>query len=133
MNQLENNLSDIFDIVTTEKKEIVVAEPEQTDPTVDNDFLVARKNINSLLTKGNTAIDQLLLVAKETEHPRAYEVAANLIKTLGDLNKDLLDLQKKKKELSGTNSTSNGNTTVIDKAVFVGSTNELVKLIRSNK
>lgn len=131
MNQLENNLSDIFDIVTTEKKEIVVAEPEQTDPTVDNDFLVARKNINSLLTKGNTAIDQLLLVAKETEHPRAYEVAANLIKTLGDLNKDLLDLQKKKKELSGTNST--GNTTNIDKAVFVGSTNELVKLIRSNK
>jgi len=131
MNQLENNLSDIFDIVTTEKKEIVVAEPEQTDPTVDNDFLVARKNINSLLTKGNTAIDQLLLVAKETEHPRAYEVAANLIKTLGDLNKDLLDLQKKKKELLGTNST--GNTTVIDKAVFVGSTNELVKLIRSNK
>ena len=100
---------------------------------MDNDFLVARKNINSLLTKGNTAIDQLLLVAKETEHPRAYEVAANLIKTLGDLNKDLLDLQKKKKELSGTNSTSNGNTTVIDKAVFVGSTNELVKLIRSNK
>jgi len=131
MNQLENNLSDIFDIVTTEKKEIVVAEPEQTDPTVDNDFLVARKNINSLLTKGNTAIDQLLLVAKETEHPRAYEVAANLIKTLGDLNKDLLDLQKKKKELLGANST--GNTTVIDKAVFVGSTNELVKLIRSNK
>lgn len=131
MNQLENNLSDIFDIVTTEKKEIVVAESEQTDPTVDNDFLVARKNINSLLTKGNTAIDQLLLVAKETEHPRAYEVAANLIKTLGDLNKDLLDLQKKKKELLGANST--GNTTNIDKAVFVGSTNELVKLIRSNK
>jgi hypothetical protein len=131
MNQLENNLSDIFDIVTTEKTEIVVVEPEQTDPTVDNDFLVARKNINSLLTKGNTAIDQLLLVAKETEHPRAYEVAATLIKTLGDLNKDLLDLQKKKKELSGTNST--GNTTNIDKAVFVGSTNELVKLIRSNK
>ena len=131
MNQLENNLSDIFDIVTTEKTEIVVVEPEQTDPTVDNDFLVARKNINSLLTKGNTAIDQLLLVAKETEHPRAYEVAANLIKTLGDLNKDLLDLQKKKKELLGTNST--GNTTNIDKAVFVGSTNELVKLIRSNK
>jgi hypothetical protein len=131
MNQLENNLSDIFDIVTTEKTEIVVVEPEQTDPTVDNDFLVARKNINSLLTKGNTAIDQLLLVAKETEHPRAYEVAATLIKTLGDLNKDLLDLQKKKKELLGTNST--GNTTNIDKAVFVGSTNELVKLIRSNK
>ena len=77
--------------------------------------------------------NDFLLVAKETEHPRAYEVAANLIKTLGDLNKDLLDLQKKKKELSGTNSTSNGNTTVIDKAVFVGSTNELVKLIRSNK
>ena len=131
MNQLENNLSDIFDIVTTEKTEIVVVESEQTDPTVDNDFLVARKNINSLLTKGNTAIDQLLLVAKETEHPRAYEVAATLIKTLGDLNKDLLDLQKKKKELLGTNST--GNTTNIDKAVFVGSTNELVKLIRSNK
>jgi hypothetical protein len=133
MRQLENNLSDIFDIEATEKKAIVVAEPEVTDATVENDFLAARKNISSLLAKGNTAIDQLLLVAKETEHPRAYEVAANLIKTLGDLNKDLLDLQKKKKDLSGTNSTNTGNTTNIDKAVFVGSTNELVKLIRSNK
>jgi len=131
MKTLEKNLSEIFDIEPTEKQIEDVPVVISTDNDVETDFNIARTNINSLLQKGNTAVDNLLNVAKETEHPRAYEVAANLIKTLADLNKDLLDIQKKRKELNNNQPTS--EKTVIDKAVFIGSTTEMVKLIRSSK
>ena len=131
MKTLEKNLSEIFEIEPTEKivEEVPVVISINND--VETDFNIARTNINSLLQKGNVAVDNLLNVAKETEHPRAYEVAANLIKTLADLNKDLLDIQKKRKELNNNQPTS--EKTVIDKAVFIGSTAEMVKLIRSSK
>ena len=102
MKKLNDNLSEIFDIepiettttaVATQVTEIVVGDEVETDAAL------ARKNIKSLLDKGNGAIDNLLLVAQESEHPRAYEVAANFIKTLADLNKDLLEVQKKKSDL----------------------------------
>jgi hypothetical protein len=64
--------------------------------------------------------------------PRAYEVAAGLIKNLSDLNKDLLEIQKRKKDLS-PQETSNVKNINVDKAVFVGSTAELVKLLKTNK
>jgi hypothetical protein len=131
MKTLEKNLSEIFDIEPTEKQIEDVPVVISTNNDVETDFNIARTNINSLLQKGNTAVDNLLNVAKETEHPRAYEVAANLIKTLADLNKDLLDIQKKRKELNNNKPTS--EKTIIDKAVFIGSTAEMVKLIRSSK
>jgi len=85
-----------------------------------------------LISKGNTAIDTLLQVATASEHPRAYEVAAGLIKNLGDLNKDLLEIQKRKRDLDPKQVKGN-STTNIDKAVFVGSTTELVKFLKNNK
>jgi hypothetical protein len=77
-------------------------------------------------------MDQLLQVANASEHPRAYEVAAGLIKNLADLNKDLLEIQKRRKDLTGesVNPAKNIN---VDKAVFVGSTTELVKFLKNNK
>jgi hypothetical protein len=128
---LEKNLSEIFDIEPTEKKVEDAPVVISTDNDVETDFNIARTNINSLLQKGNVAVDNLLHVAKETEHPRAYEVVANLIKTMADLNKDLLDIQKKRKELN--NNQPRSEKTIIDKAVFIGSTAEMVKLIRSSK
>ena len=73
-------------------------------------------------------MDELLHVAKESEAPRAYEVAATLIKNLSDLNKDLLEIQKRKRDLRPVETTNNIN---VDKAVFVGSTKDLVKLLKS--
>jgi len=131
MKTLEKNLSEIFDIEPTEKLVEEMPVVVSTNNDVETDFNIARTNINSLLQKGNVAVDNLLNVAKETEHPRAYEVVANLIKTMADLNKDLLDIQKKRKELNNNQPTS--EKTVIDKAVFIGSTAEMVKLIRSSK
>jgi hypothetical protein len=132
MKKLNENLSDLFDvepIQTVEQKTIVPVVIDHDDPIV-SDAQFARENIRELISKGNSAIDQLLLVARDTEHPRAYEVAAGLIKNLGDLNKDLLEIQKRKKDLA-PKETAQSSGLSIDKAVFVGSTAELIKLVRN--
>lgn len=137
MSKTDQSLSDIFDVEPQSEKHLpeVVKHGEivPVDSSVETDFNKVRNNINTLIEKGNTAVDNLLHVAKETEHPRAYEVAANLIKTMADLNKDLLDIQKKKKELTGETQQKKTGDTIIDKAVFVGSTEQLIDLIKEKK
>lgn len=132
MKKINEKLSEIFDVepikIEPAKQEIVPVE-ENNSVETDTDF--ARKNIRELIQKGGNAIDDLLQVAKHSESPRAYEVAANLIKNLSDLNKDLLEVQKRKKDLVADKGSSKDVN--IDKAVFVGSTAELMKLIKSNK
>jgi len=135
MKKLNENLSEIFDVEPIEIKEPkaslpVVIENDSSD-VIESDTDYARKNIRELIEKGNDAMDKLLMVADQSEHPRAYEVAAGLIKNLADLNKDLLEIQKRKRDLQPKESAQNNLN--IDKAVFVGSTAELVKMIKSNK
>lgn len=137
MNKLDEKFSDIFDVMPLEvpdeppRTEIIPVEIITED--LDNDFNVARQNISTLIKKGSDAMDNLLKVAAESEHPRAYEVASNFLKTLSDLNKDLLELQKKKQELTGEAPSSGGNQTNIDKAVFIGSTADLIKMIKNKE
>jgi hypothetical protein len=135
MKKLNDNLSEIFDIEPMEQPEVLPAVKPTTEviasDEVETDAALARKNIKGLLDKGGAAIDNLLLVAQESEHPRAYEVAANFIKTLGDLNKDLLEIQKQKQSLRPIE--VNNQSINVEKAVFVGSTAELLKQIRENK
>jgi len=132
MKKINEKLSEIFDVepikVETVKQEVVLA-GDNNPVEADSEF--ARKNIRDLISKGSHAIDDLLQVAKHSESPRAYEVAANMIKNLSDLNKDLLEVQKRKKDLVIDKTSSNGVN--VDKAVFVGSTAELMKLIKANK
>jgi hypothetical protein len=135
MKKLNDNLSEIFDIEPMEQPEVLPAVKPTTEVVasdeIETDAALARKNIKGLLDKGGAAIDNLLLVAQESEHPRAYEVAANFIKTLGDLNKDLLEIQKQKQSLRPVE--VNNQSINVEKAVFVGSTAELLKQIRENK
>lgn len=128
MNRLNQTLSEVLDV---EPIDYQTTEIVEVKTPVEDDAEFARTNIRDLISKGNSAIDNLLLVANASEHPRAYEVAAGLIKNLADLNKDLLEIQKRKRDLDPTQ--SKGNTTNIDKAVFVGSTTELVKFLKNNK
>ena len=137
MSNLNQKLSDVLDvdpIVFNAPIEVVESTTDvvQSTTKVEDDADFARCNIRSLIEKGNQAMDQLLQVANASEHPRAYEVAAGLIKNLADLNKDLLEIQKRRKDLTGesTNPAKNIN---VDKAVFVGSTTELVKFLKNNK
>jgi hypothetical protein len=136
MKNLNEKLSEALDIEPIQF-EVVEAEPKETSivpnqNAIDDDAEFARSNIRGLIEKGNKAMDELLLVANASEHPRAYEVAAGLIKNLADLNKDLLEIQKRRKDLSPQEAASVKNVNV-DKAVFVGSTAELVKLLKTNK
>ena len=138
MKKLNEKLSEVLDV---EPIQFDVVEPVignaspvivGTTDAVDDDANFARCNIRNLIEKGNQAMDDLLHVAKASEHPRAYEVAAGLIKNLADLNKDLLEIQKRRKDLSPQEASSVKNVNV-DKAVFVGSTAELMKLLKTNK
>jgi len=128
MNKLNATLSEVLDVEPIGSTELLPATPVTK---VDDDADFARENIRTLIEKGNLAVDGILHVAKESEHPRAYEVAANLIKNLSDLNKDLMEIQKRKKDLAPQSQRS-GDINV-DKAVFVGSTTELVKFLKNNK
>ena len=128
MNKLNQTLSEVLDVEPIRSTELLPATPVTK---VDDDADFARDNIRTLIEKGNLAVDGILHVAKESEHPRAYEVAANLIKNLSDLNKDLMEIQKRKKDLAPQSQRS-GDINV-DKAVFVGSTTELVKFLKNNK
>ena len=137
MSKLNNKLSEALNTEPVEINPVVEVSSTEiiTTNVVEEDANFARSNIRELITKGNQAMDQLLAVAKESEHPRAYEVAATLIKSLADMNKDLLDLQKKRKDLipNGDGFAGNAKNLNVDKAIFVGSTNELVKFLKNNK
>jgi hypothetical protein len=138
MNKTDKKLSELFDVdpIATNVEVVTSTEvvPVKFEDVVETDTEYARRNIRDLIDKGSVAVDNLLQVSKESEHPRAYEVVAGLMKTMADLNKDLLELQKRKKDLQPQldNVSNRGNITV-EKAVFVGSTAELLKQIRENK
>lgn len=134
MKKLNQNLSEIFDIEPVEEKPTqslpVVIEDDANQIDADAEF--ARNNMRELINNGNKALTDLASVANQSESPRAYEVLATMMKNLAEMNKDLLALQKTKKELAPQSSESSKGVN-IDKAVFVGSTTELLKMIKSNK
>jgi len=133
MKKLNANLSEIFDvepIKEVSKEEILPVVVEYADP-VNADAEFARDNIRELVTQGNQAVNELMLIARDGQHPRAFEVLSGLMKNLADMNKDLLEIQKRKKDLAPKAESQNNLS--IDKAVFVGSTAELVKMLKTQK
>jgi hypothetical protein len=128
MNKLNEKLSEVLDIEPYVKESNTEVVPIDS---IEDDAEYARQNLRKLIDKGSIAADHIVEIAKQSEHPRAFEVAANMMKNLADMNKDLLEIQKRKKDLTGiAESKSNIN---VDKAVFVGSTTELVKFLKSSK
>lgn len=131
MSDVDNKLSDILNTdyipVVKEDKPITVHQSQAENPDAD----YSRANYYNLIEKGNEALDGILEVAKESQHPRAYEVAANMIKNLSDVTEKLMILQKQKQDLKPKDS-ENQKTLNIDKAVvFTGSTTDLLKQIRA--
>ena len=133
MKKLNANLSEIFDVEPIKeepKVETLPAVVDYADPVnADADF--ARENIRELVTQGNQAVNELMLIARDGQHPRAFEVLSGLMKNLADMNKDLLEIQKRKKDLAPKAEAQNNLN--IDKAVFVGSTAQLVKMLKNQK
>lgn len=110
-------------------------EPMTDGNDADQDYALSRRTFKSLIDKGSDAIDDLFMLAKSSEHPRAFEVLATLIKTVADTTKDLYDLQKKSKDLKvESNQTPQAPGSVnVEQAIFVGSTAELLKKIKEEK
>ena len=118
------------EIVETEKiVENKIDEIKNTANDVKKDYEYTRGNLYSLIEKGQEAINGILELAQESEMPRAYEVAGQLIKNVADATDKLMDLQKKLKDIEEEKA-SKGPTTV-NNALFVGSTAELAKLIKN--
>ena len=101
--------------------------PLTDEEDIENDYKYQRENFYNLVEKGSTAIDGILELAKESEHPRTYEVAGNLIKQVAEVTEKLGDLQEKMRKLKEVPSTAPKNVT---NALFVGSTAELQKMIK---
>ncbi len=133
---MEKNFEEIFDLPVEEKKSevevIEASKPVSTEDTndVDADYQYARENLYNVIDKGSDALSTLVELANQSESPRAFEIVGQLIKTLSDSNKDLLELQSKVKKIKdeepkGPNSVTN--------ALFIGNTAELQKMIKDRK
>ena len=131
MKQLDNAFNITPDVVEDEKVGIT---PEQkpdrfTKDEITRDYEYTRGNLYSIIEKGQEAIDGILELAQESEMPRAYEVAGQLIKSVSDATDKLMDLQKKLKDVNEETQSKGPNT--VNNALFVGSTAELVKLLKN--
>ena len=117
------------EIVSAEKDSIEVAKRLKVEKDdVDKDYDYTRGNLYSIIEKGQEAINGILELAQESEMPRAYEVAGQLIKNVADATDKLMDLQKKLKDV---NEESKKGPTNVTNALFVGSTSDLSKFLKS--
>ena len=127
---VNEKLNDILDMDATTGE--IVSQPiaPVTHEVTDDDYEYARNNLKGLIENGKEVMQNIIYVAKESESPRSYEVVGQLIKTLAETNKDLLELAKKSKELKTKKEDTPSGGTQIQNALFVGSTAELQKLIK---
>lgn len=109
---------------------VAVQESPQVDDHLQDDYIESRETYKELIGKGNEAIDLMMELARDSQHPRAFEVLATLLKTQADNNDKLLDLQKKLKNLKEpTKGPQNNSNSVTNNNMFVGSTTELQRFI----
>ena len=131
MKDADDILNEVLGVSEPTPKEVVVSEPvprpsDDLDD-VDADYKYQRDNFYNLIEKGQNAIEGILNVAKESDHPRGYEVAGNLIKQVAEVTEKLGDLQEKMKKLKEVPNSAPKNVT---NALFVGSTAELQKMLK---
>lgn len=129
MKKMEN-LDTLFNIAPSETTNLVLPSSDrETDK--DDDYQLARQTLRKLIIRGEDTLDEMINLAKNSEHPRTYEVAGQLIKTMSDVAKDLLHLQKQVKDIE-TPSKNQGQIGNQTNNVFVGSTEELIRLLKKD-
>ena len=127
-------INDSLDIEVVEEEETKVVEneskpAERTKKDSTRDYEYTRGNLYSIIEKGQEAINGILELAQDSEMPRAYEVAGQLIKSVSDATDKLMDLQKKLKDVNKEEEAKGPST--VNNALFVGSTSELSKILKS--
>ena len=145
---MKNHLDDAFNITPTEVDDtpengcaprkdqltdvtnVGITRPDRlTKDDITKDYEYTRGNLYSIIEKGQEAINGILELAQDSEMPRAYEVAGQLIKSVSDATDKLMDLQKKLKDVEEETTQKGPNT--VNNALFVGSTAELAKLLKN--
>jgi len=137
MNNFDKNMEQIFDVVPSKKEElpeVKKATPLYNSPNIEEDlgdaYQQSRENLQGIIDQGKEAMEEILNIAKAGQHPRAFEVYGTLLKNMVDANKELLNIQKQMREMDKKKEVTNTN---IDKAIFVGSTAELNKLLKGKE
>ena len=133
MNTFDKNMEKLFDVTPVEQKEkplLPVVTKSEDGPDLKNDledaYQQTKDNLQDLIDQGKEAMEEILNIAKAGQHPRAFEVYGTLLKNVVDANKELLAVQKQMRTMDGKQKEGD---TKIDKAIFVGSTAELNKLL----
>ena len=133
----DNSLSKVFGVEPLKQGEVVSAgteiipENKKIEENIDYDYDISRNNLHKLLNQGQDALYHALEIAKQSEHPRAFEVVGNLMKQLADTNEQLLKLSEKKQKMDTPKQVEQGPGKQVtnNNAIFVGSTSELSQLI----
>ena len=130
MKDIDAHLDEVLGIVETPQRDVV--KTEKVKPLVngqedETDFQYARENLYNLIERGQDGLEELLEIAKQSQHPRAFEVVGQMIDKLANTNKELLNLHKTKKDIQAEKTSGPTNVT---NALFVGSTSELQKLLK---
>jgi len=139
MNNFDKNMEKIFDVTPIEQVEKPLVPTKNNEPIESVDlkqdlkdaYEQSKDNLQDLIDQGKEAMVEILEIAKAGQHPRAFEVYGTLLKNVVDANKELLNIQKQMRDMDGKKK-SEGDTK-IDKAIFVGSTAELSKLIKGKE
>jgi hypothetical protein len=132
--KMDDTLSEVFN-TTPQQKQLEVIDNttgeivKTPEGKIETDYETTRANLRELLITGQNALYHALEVAKQSEHPRAFEVVGNLMKQLADVNQQLLDIHQQKQKLDAPKKGAGDKVT--NNAIFVGSTAELNKLIKN--
>ena len=134
--KIHDNLNAIFDLEPINYKEVKEVKPtpnisSNTGKVIEDDYVNVRDNLYDLMETGREALLDMLEVAKQSEHPRAYEVVGNIMKQLADMNQQLLDIHQQKQKLDVPNKKEQTGNVTTNNAIFVGSTNDLSKFLNN--
>jgi len=132
----DDKLSEVFNVEPMDKTEVIKSDgtvlppkSKKQEENIDFDYNRTRDNLHGLLVNGQDALVNALEIAKQSEHPRAFEVVGNLIKQLADVNEQLLNLHERKQKLDSPGGKEDKKGVTNNNAIFVGSTSELNKLL----
>ena len=139
MNNFEKSMAEVFDVTPTvveeKKKESLPVLKDGKEQELQQDLTDAyeqsKENLQGIIDQGKEAMGEILEIAKAGQHPRAFEVYGTLLKNMVDANKELLAIQKQIREMEGIK--KDNTSTNIDNAIFIGSTNELNKLLKGQE
>lgn len=130
-----DELNKVFDVepnrvVPIKQNELVIQQNETREEDQQDDYQLARSTLRDLVSTNKEVLDELVLLAKQSEHPRTFEVVGQLVKTQSEIAKDLLGLHKQAKELSKDDNKMATKVGTQNNIVFAGSTAELLKLMK---